>query len=213
MKKKLSLSLIALVATGAIGSAAPAFADTYTGVTSGDTEFIGRIGQIDPETEDPDLGLPPAGDSAWIKVVLPTSIIYWSDAASNHTNITSATHKITNLSNYPVKVSLKEFTGSPSGAPDIAGLQTLNLNGAKLVDGAAQEAITPSTLTQKLAAGGNKPATSPVGPGGVSMTGSKDWALNVTGTVAPGFTGSKKLDNKLVFSFEALDALGNEVTP
>ncbi|MDR2976069.1 MAG: hypothetical protein LBV19_01985 [Streptococcaceae bacterium] len=210
MKKGLSISLIGLVAAGAIASAVPAFADTYTGVTSGETEFIGRIGKIDPETEDPDPGIPPAGDPSWIKVSLPSRIVYWSDSTTGYTDITSATHTVTNLSNYPVKVSLGEFKGESSSTPDIAGLQTLNINGFKLVDNAALEAITPSnTLSTKLAAGGNKPATI----GGPAMAGSKDWSLDITGTVAPGLTGTKTLNNKLVFEFKALDAAGNEVTP
>lgn len=210
MKKGLAISLIGLVAAGTLASAGSALADTtFTGVSSGETEFVGSLGQFDPSTTDPDNNLPPAGDQSWVKVKLPTRIAYWSDAASNHKTITSAAHTISNLSNYPVQVSLKEFKGESSSTPDIAGLKTLNINSFKLVDNAALQTINPATaLTTKLAPGGTIPAKD--GSGQV-MAGPKDWNLSITGTVADSLTGSKTLNNKLVFTFKALDAQGNEV--
>ncbi|GAB2028060.1 hypothetical protein [Lactovum odontotermitis] len=210
MKKGLAISLIGLAAAGTLVSAVSALADTYTGVSSGETEFVGTLGQIDPQVEDPDNNIPPAGDQDWVKVELPTRIAYWSDAATKHKTITSATHTVTNLSNYPVKVTLSGFTGADGvSAPDITGIKNLNLKSFKLVENAALQNIDPSTaLSVKLIAGGNKPATDPNG----ALTGSKDWSLSVTGDVASTFTGTKTLNNKLIFTFKALDARGNEVT-
>ncbi|MDR2977389.1 MAG: hypothetical protein LBV19_08915 [Streptococcaceae bacterium] len=208
MKKGLALGLIGIVAAGTLASAVPVSANTFTGASSGDTEFVGSIGEFDPSTTDPGNNIPPAGDQAWVKVELPTRIAYWSDASTNYKTIKSATHTITNQSNYPVKVSLGAFKGDSTDTPDIAGLKDLSINSFKLLENKALKPIDSSSLTMKLAAGGSIPAQD---VDGNKLVADKDWKLNITGAVADDLTGSKVLNNKLVFTFKALDAVGDEV--
>lgn len=181
-----------------------------TGKAEGSTDFKGRIG-LDPGSVDPNndankpgVSTPPIGDNAWIKVEIPTTISYYSSG----TTIQSGSTKIKNLSNFPVKVTLTGFKNQDEtkDKPDVTGIDQLKLNDVFLVEGGAVvDSSQLSKFNKILSAGGEYPA----GPAMQDTLAYVD--IKVTGTTKVGLTETYQLNNKLVFSFKALDSKGNEV--
>lgn len=201
---------------------------TITGENAASVDTIGRLGQFDPETIDPEVpGLPEPGDSSWIKVQLPTAVAYYSTGESDHKKIASAKHEIKNLSQYPVAVSLVDFTG-PGEAVDGEGeptgeLEEVNTELQKTLDFVAplktvnlitaNEAAPIATAQKVMELGGYDNGTNkPQDNTGWASSGEFDFTGATDGTASL-LTEQKEVNNKLHFSFQALNADGEIPTP
>ncbi|WP_242359648.1 hypothetical protein [Lactococcus petauri] len=101
---------------------------TVVGQQDAQVEFKGQIGELDPATADPTDPDAPKPGTDWIKVKLPTKVVYYSTAESKHKTIDSGDYKITNESVYPVDVKLTGFKGEDGKAqPNIDKVQSLAL--------------------------------------------------------------------------------------
>ena len=90
----LSTATIAgIMATGTIARAEQVI-DGREGETSGDVLVRGIIGEFDNTTPGPN----PEDLDQWINVTIPTTALFYTIKASNHTTITSPEHTITNNS-------------------------------------------------------------------------------------------------------------------
>ncbi|HCQ8747204.1 hypothetical protein [Enterococcus entomosocium] len=129
LNKKIMTSAV-LLGMMTVGFAGQAFAD------EGDTETVegtkgensvevktrGNLGEIDPT--DPETPLP-EGDDRWIKVTLPTAVVFESDS-SDETKITSPkNYEIKNESARPVKVDVTKYV--INGGDGIGALAELNI--------------------------------------------------------------------------------------
>ena len=215
MKTKKILSTILLLSIGT--SATQAFANitdngdgtqTVTGEAESSVNFVGKLGEFDPGTEPPGPGTPGPGDDSWIKVKLPTTVVYYSTGSSKHKTIDSPEHAIENQSNYPVKVEVSSFTDPSGQAPVTTGVKHLNLGNIPLVkDKVAEAFATPAQLFD-LGAGGQAPVPGNFtadSTGSFKISGETDEALDVSIVT--------RLDNKVSFTFTALDENGKVVGP
>jgi hypothetical protein len=214
MKKTISTLLLGGVVLASVGTVTSALAEdqTITGKTGASVEFVGQIGQFDPETTDPEgPGVPGPGDEGWIKVKLPTSVAYYSTGSSDHKDIVSATSQISNRSAYPVKVSLSGFTSADGSAASADFISSLNLNAGSttvnLINGGNAVFNGPEVL---FSLGANPNSETPQDTTGLSHEGTFD----ITGTTDESDILQEELqtvENKLQLTFKALDADGNEV--
>lgn len=138
MKKTLaSLMLAGSVLGGLVAPASSVFASvvdngdgtqTVQGQQDAQVEFKGQIGEIDPGTTDPTDPDAPGPGTDWIKVTLPTKVVYYSTSASAHKTIESGDYKVTNHSVYPVSVNVTGFVGEDGKSePNIDKIGNLDL--------------------------------------------------------------------------------------
>ncbi|WP_180379975.1 MucBP domain-containing protein, partial [Enterococcus faecalis] len=81
----------------------------------------GNLGEIDSTNPDTPL---PEGDNRWLKVILPTAVVFESD--QDKSNITSPkNYQIKNKSGRPIKVDI--LTYEIMGGNGVAALNTLNI--------------------------------------------------------------------------------------
>lgn len=222
MKKTIaSLMLAGSVLGGLMAPASSAFASsvdngdgtqTITGQQNSQVEFKGQIGEIDPGTTDPEGPDAPGPGTDWIKVKLPTKVVYYSTAASKHQTIDSGDYAVNNLSAYPVDVQLTGFVGSDgTSAPNVNKVGNLALKaGATSIDLVKNSAAqTPAASIFKL--GANSSVTNPQDNTGLNA----DNSFKIAGTTATGADLSQRtvLDNKLDITLVGLDADGAVPTP
>lgn len=222
MKKVMSSFLLAgLILAQASGVVATVVdntdgTQTITGEREASMEVVGKIGQFDPGTTDPDPEGPEPGEDAWIKVTLPTSVAYYSTGSSQHKEITSNEHKVVNESNYPVRVKLTGYTKDGTGQPDVTGIKNLSLGGISqpiplVIDGLAQEFDSGQGAAGvfDLGAGGETPAAG-------EFTGPSTGTFKFSGeTDSTGIDLSQQtvLDNTLHFTLSAMDGDGHVPKP
>lgn len=154
---------------------------------------------------------PGPGDNSWIKVQIPTDFIYSSTSSSGHKIIDSPDYLISNLSQYPVSVSVDDFTGGIAGEVNTEFQTTLDLvAGSKTVSliktGGAADVISTELFKLK----------GKVQDGNVDVSGPASWktedSFKFTGLTDSSIslrTEQKTVENKLHFTFKALDAEGN----
>lgn len=187
---------------------------TVQGQQNAQVEFKGQIGEINPsdpnvDPTDPDA---PGPGTDWIKVTLPTKVVYNSTPESAHKTITSPAYKVTNQSVYPVDVQLTGFVGADGkSAPDINKVGDLALKaGATSIDLVkAKVAQTPNASIFKL-------GTDPAKKNRQDTTGLKmDSTFNIAGTTAAGAKLDERttLNNKLNITLVGLDKDGKVPAP
>lgn len=125
-KKMMSSAvLLGMMSLGFAGQAFAAEGDTQTiegikGQSSADVITRGNLGEIDPT--DPETPLP-EGDDRWIKVTLPTTVIFES---TDQENISSPkNYVIKNESGRPVKVDVTSY--DITGGNGVPALTELNI--------------------------------------------------------------------------------------
>lgn len=189
---------------------------TVLGESVASLDTVGLLGQFDPETIDPGLpGLPDPGDDSWIKVKVPTTVAY-SSYGSAHDKIGSPDHAVTNLSVYPVSVSVTNFTGADAAVDVnlqnqldlVAGSKTVNL----IKDGVAS--TVAKTEMFKL---GSNPDAEFATEEGIAVGGGNINTFKFTGLTDPDkstILGSEQtaVENKLHLSFKALAMDGSVPT-
>ena len=106
--KKTTISLFTLGAL-LFGATAPVTAtQTIERETTATVPVNGIIGEFDPET---DTGIEPPNSNDWIKVTVPTTAIFHSDAENNNLQtLTSPTYTVTNHSARGVNVAVSDVT-------------------------------------------------------------------------------------------------------
>lgn len=185
---------------------------TISGQQNSQIEFKGQIGELDPATTDPmDPDVPGPGTD-WIKVNLPTKVVYYSTSTSKHQTIDSGDYSVSNLSVYPVDVQITGFVGSDGvSAPNITKIGNLSLkSGSTSIDLVKSSiAQTPNASIFKLGADTaniNKQDNTSLAPSNT---------FKVEGLTTPGVDLSQRsiLDNKLDITLVGLDRDGNIPTP
>lgn len=185
---------------------------TITGQPNAQIEFKGQIGEIDPETADPTDPDVPGPGTDWIKVKLPTKVVYYSTSSSKHQIIDSPDYTVSNSSAYPVDVQLSGFVGGDgTSAPNIEKIGELSLKvgstSIDLVKGSTAQ--TPNSSIFKLG----------TDPGNTNRQDNTAFAASntfkITGTTASGADLAKLsvLNNKLNITLVGLDKDGNVPAP
>ncbi|EOH8750442.1 hypothetical protein ACMDXZ_002900 [Enterococcus faecalis] len=113
LNKKIMTSAV-LLGMMTVGFAGQAFADegdTQTiegtnGENSANVITRGNLGKIDPT--DPEIPLP-EGDDHWIKVTLPTAVVFESDSSDAKKITSVSNYEINNESGRPVKVDIAKY--------------------------------------------------------------------------------------------------------
>lgn len=124
-KKTVSSTLLGMIL---LGFSSPVFAaegDLQTingkdGQTSAEVTARGNLGEIDPT--DPETPLP-EGDDRWIKVTLPTAVVFESE--DQETITSPKNYEIKNESGRPVKVDVKSY--NVTGGEGVPALTELNI--------------------------------------------------------------------------------------
>lgn len=186
-------------------------------VTTGDVEVEGTIGKMtDIDPGDPDAPIP-EGDDMWIKVSIPTKVLFGSTFEANNTDkkIIAPKYNIVNYSGRAVTVSVKSFTKTNADANNalLNGTQ-LNLvstitNKGELLNGGTAELLNPSTnatlatpieifrLKAGICSTGSKIVDQDMGAAQIKITGSLDSNYDYSQLMAPSY--------KLVLQFKAID--------
>ncbi|EDN7802714.1 hypothetical protein V8429_002848 [Listeria monocytogenes] len=155
LNKKMMTSAV-LLGMMSLGFAGQAFADEgetqiidgMKGQTSADVTTRGNLGKIDPT--DPETPLP-EGDNRWIKVTLPTAVVFESDS-TDAKKITSSVsnYEIKNESGRPVKVDVEKYAiKGGAGAKALSELNIKRGNGY-IYDSSAKEISASETSSVKL---------------------------------------------------------------
>lgn len=205
MNKTIKLALVSgVLLTGALAAQYSASADqTIMGSKDASVDFVGKIGQFDPETTDPTLpGLP--GDDAWIKVKMPTDVAYYSTGSSSHKNIESAKHEITNLSTYGVSVSVTGFTAKDgTSSADVSHQESLNLHAGSVNVPLITGGTATPTLDAKLFTLGSNPGAT--NPQDTTLTNKGEFNITGTTTGSDLTTTQHTVENKLHFTLKSID--------
>lgn len=181
---------------------------TVTGQQNAEVEFKGQIGEIDPGNTDPTDPDAPKPGTDWIKVKLPTKVIYYSTSESSHKTIDSGNYKVDNLSSYPVDVQLTGFVGEDGkSAPNIDKIGTLDLKAGDTTINLVKDTavISPNGSIFKL--GANKKAINPQDKTGLPS----DSSFKFEGVTAKDadLKNRTTLENKLEITLVGLDADGH----
>lgn len=128
MKKLVAAILSTATIAGVVASGVTAFAtqtiDGREGDTSGEIQVNGIIGEFDNTTPGPD----PVDPNAWINVTIPTTALFYTTEASNHTEIVSPNYKVINNSAVGVIVSVTGVdTPSNMGEVDLLNVNDIEL--------------------------------------------------------------------------------------
>lgn len=91
--------------------------------TTGEVMTRGHLGEIDPT--DPDTELP-EGDDRWVKVTLPTTVIFYTEEKNTITS--PENYEIINESARPVKVDIENYEFAGGSNVEIEPLTLLSLN-------------------------------------------------------------------------------------
>jgi hypothetical protein len=163
--------------------------------TFSDADLTGYIGENIYPTED------------WIKVKLPTEMIYFSTANSEHREIESSDYEVTNESVFPVAIRLTGFFGEDGESePDVDRIEELVMNADSPINLISNhEALYPDELMFKLDA--SPESDNPWGP-----TEHSKKNFHFSGSTVQGsnvFGKQSEVNNKLRFQLVQLDENGN----
>ncbi|WP_285124228.1 hypothetical protein [Lactococcus petauri] len=210
---------VASVLTGmvALGISSPVFAaegDYQTisgkdGQTSAEVITRGNLGEIDPT--DPETPLP-EGDERWIKVTLPTAVVFESE--DQETITSPKNYEIKNESGRPVKVDVASY--NITGGDGVPALTELNIKRSagyqgnetvNLVTGAAS--VKNYAINEEFVRLANNEGNF----GSVTGTGANTTNFEFTGKVDKDALSDKSnyVESKLNFKFTALRMDGQTV--
>lgn len=125
-KMLVSSALLGMMSLGFAGQAFADEGDTQTiegknGETTADVVTRGMLGEIDETNPETPL---PEGDDRWIKVTLPTAVVF--ESGEDQVSIKSSNkYEIINESGRPVKVDVKNY--NISGGNGVPALTSLNI--------------------------------------------------------------------------------------
>ena len=116
MKKQMKLVGTVAMVGALLGGASSVAATTYNGVPNGNIPVTGRVG-LD-NTVDPEIR--PTNPDEMINVTVPTSAVFFTTGASNHTVIESPVYNVRNNSGWDVNVNI-------TGLADPTNLNSLSV--------------------------------------------------------------------------------------
>lgn len=210
---------VASVLTGmvALGISSPVFAaegDYQTisgkdGQTSAEVITRGNLGEIDPT--DPDTPLP-EGDERWIKVTLPTAVVFESE--DQETITSPKNYEIKNESGRPVKVDVASY--NITGGDGVPALTELNIKRSAGYQGNETVNLVTGTASVKNYAINEefvRLADNEGNFGSVTGTGANTTNFEFTGKVDKDALSDKSnyVESKLNFKFTALRMDGQTV--
>ncbi|MFK4903453.1 hypothetical protein [Lactococcus petauri] len=210
---------VASVLTGmvALGISSPVFAaegDYQTisgkdGQTSAEVITRGNLGEIDPT--DPDTPLP-EGDERWIKVTLPTAVVFESE--DQETITSPKNYEIKNESGRPVKVDVASY--NITGGDGVPALTELNIKRSAGYQGNETVNLVTGTASVKNYAINEefvRLANNEGNFGSVTGTGANTTNFEFTGKVDKDALSDKSnyVESKLNFKFTALRMDGQTV--
>lgn len=210
---------VASVLTGmvALGISSPVFAaegDYQTisgkdGQTSAEVITRGNLGEIDPT--DPETPLP-EGDDRWIKVTLPTAVVFESE--DQETITSPKNYEIKNESGRPVKVDVASY--NITGGDGVPALTELNIKRSAGYQGNETINLVSGTASVKNYAINEefvRLANNEGDFGSVTGTGANTTNFEFTGKVDKDSLSDKSnyVESKLNFKFTALRMDGQTV--
>lgn len=210
---------VASVLTGmiALGISSPVFAaegDYQTisgkdGQTSAEVITRGNLGEIDPT--DPETPLP-EGDDRWIKVTLPTAVVFESE--DQETITSPKNYEIKNESGRPVKVDVASY--NITGGDGVPALTELNIKRSAGYQGnETVNLVTGTASVQNYAINEEfvRLANNEGNFGSVTGTGANTTNFEFTGKVDKDALSDKSnyVESKLNFKFTALRMDGQTV--
>ncbi|MFK4899004.1 hypothetical protein [Lactococcus petauri] len=210
---------VASVLTGmvALGISSPVFAaegDYQTisgkdGQTSAEVITRGNLGEIDPT--DPETPLP-EGDERWIKVTLPTAVVFESE--DQETITSPKNYEIKNESGRPVKVDVASY--NITGGDGVSALTELNIKRSAGYQGNETVNLVTGTASVKNYAINEefvRLANNEGNFGSVTGTGANTTNFEFTGKVDKDALSDKSnyVESKLNFKFTALRMDGQTV--
>ncbi|WP_285121166.1 hypothetical protein [Lactococcus petauri] len=210
---------VASVLTGmvALGISSPVFAaegDYQTisgkdGQTSAEVITRGNLGEIDPT--DPETPLP-EGDERWIKVTLPTAVVFESE--DQETITSPKNYEIKNESGRPVKVDVASY--NIMGGDGVPALTELNIKRSAGYQGNETVNLVTGTASVKNYAINEefvRLANNEGNFGSVTGTGANTTNFEFTGKVDKDALSDKSnyVESKLNFKFTALRMDGQTV--
>ncbi|MCO7179856.1 hypothetical protein NH621_01490 [Lactococcus formosensis] len=210
---------VASVLTGmvALGISSPVFAaegDYQTisgkdGQTSAEVITRGNLGEIDPM--DPETPLP-EGDERWIKVTLPTAVVFESE--DQETITSPKDYEIKNESGRPVKVDVASY--NITGGDGVPALTELNIKRSAGYQGNETVNLVTGTASVKNYAINEefvRLANNEGNFGSVTGTGANTTNFEFTGKVDKDALSDKSnyVESKLNFKFTALRMDGQTV--
>lgn len=167
---------------------------TGTPTNTADVDVTGTVGFDNTDPNGPN----PSNPDAWINIQVPTSMAFYSTAASNYSKIEGEAGTLKNLSGRPVKVEVASFTGK-----DLTGIKALGLSAGgkngKMID------LRNFVSGELIMLDGQKPDDTPFD--GVSSS-----ALSIGGQVDQTVKGTHKSENKLEFKFTPLTPEGQPIS-
>lgn len=170
MKKTIlgSAAVLSLLVGGTVASAAQTI-DGREGQTSGDVQVNGIIGSFDNTQPGPD----PENINEWINVTIPTTALFYSTEASNHTELVSPEYTVTNNSAKGVITSVSGITD----AATIDAVELLNVNTVELIKAGAAVSVVETELFE-LGARSTETAVGTFNFTGTSTPGADDEEIN-----------------------------------
>jgi hypothetical protein len=178
------------------------------GQTSAEITARGNLGEIDPT--DPDAPLP-EGDERWIKVTLPTAVVFESE--DQETITSPKNYQIKNESGRPVKVDVASY--NITGGGGVSALTELNIKRTagyqgnetvNLVSGTAEK--QNYSINEEFVRLANNE-----GNFGAQSSAANSTTFEFTGTVDKNALAEKSnyVESKLTFKFTALRMDGQTV--
>lgn len=165
-----------------------------TPTNTADVDVTGTVGF---DNTDPNLP-EPSNPDAWLNIQVPTSMAFYSTAASNYEKIDGEAGTIKNLSGRPVKVEVASFTGK-----DLTGVSALSL---KAGGSNGKEINLKNFVSGELITLDGKDTTA------TPFVGEATSKLAIGGQVDKTVKGSHKSENKLEFKFTPLNPSGQPIS-
>ena len=217
LNKKMVASslLLGMMSLGVVTQVSAAEGDNQTiegmkGETTADVITRGNLGEIDPT--DPNTPLP-EGDERWLKVTLPTAVVF--ESQDQETITSPNNYEIKNESGRPVKVDIASY--DITGGNGVPALTQLNIKRSAGYEGnetvnlvASKAAVQKYDINQEFVRLANNE-----GNFGEIKDGSADSATNFefTGTMDKAALAETQnyVESKLTFKFSALRMDGQTV--
>lgn len=165
-----------------------------TPTNTADVDVTGTVGFDNTDPNSPE----PQNPDAWLNIQIPTSMAFYSTAASNYEKIDGEAGTLKNLSGRPVKVEVASFTGK-----DLTGVAALSLK----AEGQNGKEINLKTFGagELITLDGKDTTTTP-------FVGDSTSKLAISGQVDKTVKGSHKSENKLGFKFIPLNPSGQSIS-
>lgn len=165
-----------------------------TPTNTADVDVTGTVGFDNTDPNSPE----PSNPDAWLNIQVPTSMAFYSTAASNYEKIDGEAGTIKNLSGRPVKVEVASFTGK-----NLTGVSALSL---KAEGSNGKEINLKNFVSGELITLDGKDTTA------TPFVGEATSKLAIGGQVDKTVKGSHKSENKLEFKFTPLNPSGQPIS-